>query len=86
MTRVTLFTSTIGNAPARLTVSVTRNFDAPDPFTVELGSDAWPLSTTDAERLAASGRRIEGRLDYASQHGELERFPAGLNWSAFPTR
>jgi hypothetical protein len=71
MTRIALFTSTIGDGPARLTVSVTRNFDSPDdPFTVGLGSDAWPLATADAERLAAAGRRIEGRLDYASQHGE----------------
>jgi hypothetical protein len=35
-----------------------------------LGSDSWSLSTQDAERLSAAGRRIEGRLDYASQHGE----------------
>ena len=63
MTRVTIFTSTIGDGP-RLTVSVTRDFESPDPFTVMLGSDAWPLSTHDAERLSAAGRRIEGTLDY----------------------
>ena len=71
MTSITIFHSTVGDGPARLTISVTRNFDSPDdPFRVQLGSDAWPLATADAERLAAAGRRIEGRLDYASQHGE----------------
>jgi hypothetical protein len=70
MTRVVLFTSTIGDGPARLTISVTRNFES-DPFTVALGSsDNWPLATQDAERLAAAGRRIEGALDYAAQRGE----------------
>jgi hypothetical protein len=76
MTRITLFTSTIGDGPARLTISVTRNFDLSDPFTVQLGSDAWPLATADAERLAAAGRRIEGRFDLAAQHGEqIEKAP-----------
>jgi hypothetical protein len=70
MTRVTLFTSTIGDGP-RLTVSVTRDFESPDPFTVMLGSDAWPLATADAERLAAAGRRIEGTLDFCAQRGDL---------------
>jgi hypothetical protein len=70
MTRVTIFTSTIGDGPAKLTVAVIRNFDSSDPFTVQLGSDAWPLATADAERLAAAGRRIEGRFDLAAQHGE----------------
>jgi hypothetical protein len=69
MTRVTLFTSTIGDGP-RVTVSVTRDFGSPDPFTVTLGTDNWPLATQDADRLAAAGRRIEGRLDYAAQRGE----------------
>ena len=69
MTRVTIFTSTIGDGP-RLTVSVTRDFKSPDPFTVMLGSDAWPLSTPDAERLSAAGRRIEGTLDYRAQRSE----------------
>ena len=69
MTRVTIFTSTIGDGP-RLTVSVTRDFESPDPFTVMLGSDAWPLSTHDAERLSAAGRRIEGTLDYRAQRNE----------------
>jgi hypothetical protein len=66
MTKITLFTATIGDGP-RLTVSVTRDFESPDPFTVQLGSDAWPLATQDAERLSAAGRRIEGRLDYCAQ-------------------
>jgi hypothetical protein len=67
MTRITLFTATVGDGPARLTIAVTRNFDAPDPFTVQLGSDAWPLAPADAERLAAAGRRIEGTLDSGAQ-------------------
>jgi hypothetical protein len=70
MTRITLFTSTIGDGLAKLTISVARNFDSPDPFTVQLGSDAWPLATPDAERLAAAGRRIDGTLDYAAQRNE----------------
>ena len=71
MTHIILFTSTIGDGPgARLTISVVRNFDSADPFTVGLGNDAWPLATQDAERLAAAGRRIEGTLDYAAQRGE----------------
>ena len=70
MTRITLFSSTVGDGPAKLMIAVTRTFDAPDPFTVTLGTDNWPLATQDAERLAAAGRRIEGRLDYASQHDE----------------
>ena len=70
MASITLFSSTIGDGRARLSISVTRNFDAPDPFTIELGSDAWPLATQDAERLAAAGRRIEGTLDYRAQRGE----------------
>jgi hypothetical protein len=70
MTRITLFTSVIGDGPARLTVSVTRNFDSADPFAVTVGTDNWPLSTQDAERLASAGRRIEGALDYAAQRGE----------------
>ncbi len=70
MTRITLFTSVIGDGPARLTVAVTRHFDSSDAFKVGLGADAWPLSTGDAERLAAAGRRIEGALDYAAQRGE----------------
>jgi hypothetical protein len=69
MTRITLFSSTVGDGPARLTISVIRNFES-DPFTVALGSDNWPLATQDAERLAAAGRRIEGALDYAAQRGE----------------
>jgi hypothetical protein len=69
MTRVTLFSATIGAGPA-LAISVTRNFDSSDPFTVGLGNDAWPLATNDAERLAAAGRRIEGRLDYCAQRNE----------------
>jgi hypothetical protein len=77
MTRITLFTSTIGDGPARLAVAVTRNFDSSlDPFTVALGSDNWPLATQDAERLASVGRRIEGALDYAAQRGEpIEEAP-----------
>jgi hypothetical protein len=71
MTRITLFTSTIGDGPARLTISVTRNFDLSDPFTVQLGSDALPMATADAERLASAGRRIGGALDYAAQRGTL---------------
>jgi hypothetical protein len=70
MTSITLFSSTIGDGPARLTISVARNFDSADPFTVMLGTDNWPLATHDAERLAAAGRRIEGRLDYCAQHNE----------------
>jgi hypothetical protein len=69
MTRVTLFSATIGAGPA-LAIWVTRNFDSSDPFTVGLGNDAWPLATNDAERLAAAGRRIEGRLDYCAQRNE----------------
>jgi hypothetical protein len=77
MTKITIFSAPIGCGPARLTVSVTRNFDSPDdPFTIMLGSDNWPIATADAERLAGAGRRIEGRLDYASQHGEpIEEAP-----------
>jgi len=71
MTKITLFAATVGDGPARLTLSVVRNFDSADPFTVTLGSDAWPLATQDAERLAAAGKRIEGRLDYAAQRNEL---------------
>jgi hypothetical protein len=75
MTRVILFTSTIGAGPA-LTISVTRDFESPDPFVVTLGSDSWPLATQDAARLAAAGRRIEGRFDLAAQHGEqIEEAP-----------
>jgi hypothetical protein len=70
MTSVTLFSSTVGDGPARLTISVVRDFDSPDPFTIQLGSDAWPLATQDAERLAAAGRRIEGCFDYCAQRGE----------------
>jgi hypothetical protein len=70
MARLTLFTATIGDDPARLSISVVRTFDALDPFVVTLGSDSWPLATSDAERLAAAGRRIEGTLDYAAQRGE----------------
>jgi hypothetical protein len=69
MTRVAIFTATIGAGSARLTISVARNFES-DPFTVTLGSDNWPLSTQDAERLASAGRRIEGALDFAAQRGE----------------
>jgi hypothetical protein len=68
--KITLFTSTVGDGPARLTISVTRNFDSSDAFTVWLGSDNWPLATPDAERLAAAGRRIEGTLDFCAQRGE----------------
>jgi hypothetical protein len=76
MTRITLFSSTVGDGPARLSIAVVRNFDSSDPFTVQLGSDAWPLATADAERLAAAGRRIEGRFDLAAQHGEqIEKAP-----------
>jgi hypothetical protein len=71
MARLTLFTATIGDGLARLTVSVVRTFDSIDPFVVALGADNWPLATTDAERLAASGRRIEGTLDYRAQRNEL---------------
>ena len=75
MTHVILFTATIGAVPARLTISVIRNFES-DPFTVALGSDNWPLATQDAERLAAAGRRIEGRLDYCAQRNEpIEEAP-----------
>ena len=70
MTQVTLFSTTIGDGPARLTVSVVRDFDSADPFTIGLGNDAWPLATADAERLAAAGRRIEGALDWCAQHNE----------------
>jgi hypothetical protein len=70
MTSITLFSSTIGDGPARLTISVARNFDSADPFTVTLGTDNWPLATHDAERLAAAGRRIEARLDFCAQRGE----------------
>jgi hypothetical protein len=70
VTSITIFHSTVGDGPARLTISVTRNFDSSDAFAVGLGSDNWPLSTQDAERLAAAGRRIEGALDYAAQRGE----------------
>ena len=54
MTKIILFSATVGDGPARLTLSVVRNFDALDPFTVALGNDTWPLSTADAERLAAA--------------------------------
>jgi hypothetical protein len=70
MTHVTLFTSTIGDGPSRLSIAVTQNFDSPDPFTVTLGSDSWPLATHDASRLSAAGRRIEGTLDFCAQRGE----------------
>ena len=70
MTRITLFTSTIGGDPSRLTVSVTRNFASRDPFTIMLGSDSWPLTTPDAERLSAAGRRIEGTFDFCGQRNE----------------
>jgi hypothetical protein len=70
MTRITLFTSTLGDGPAKLTLSVVRTFDSPDPFVVTLGNDTWPLSTADAERLSAAGRRIEGTLDYCTQRNE----------------
>jgi hypothetical protein len=70
MTKITLFTATIGDGPAKLTVSVTRTFDSSDPFVVTLGSDSWPLATQDAERLAAAGRRIEGCFDYRAQRNE----------------
>jgi hypothetical protein len=70
MTSVMLFRSTVGDGPARLTIAVAQTFDALDPFVVTLGSDSWPLATQDAERLAAAGRRIEGRLDYCAQRNE----------------
>jgi hypothetical protein len=70
MAHVNLFTSTVGDGLAKLTISILRNFESSDPFTIMLGSDSWSLSTQDAERLSAAGRRIEGRLDFASQHGE----------------
>jgi hypothetical protein len=70
MTHVTLFTSTIGDGPARLTVTVNQNFDSADAFVIALGNDNWPLSTQDAERLAAAGKRIEGTFDYCGQHNE----------------
>jgi hypothetical protein len=70
MTHVTLFSSTIGDGPARLTVAVTQNFDSADAFAVALGNDAWPLATQDAERLAAAGRRIERCFDCRAQRNE----------------
>jgi hypothetical protein len=70
MTRITLFSSTVGDGPARLTVSVTQNFDSADAFIIALGNDNWPLSTQDAARLAGAGKRIEGVFDYSAQHGE----------------
>ena len=73
MTHVTLFTSTIGDSPAKLTISITRNFDSSNAFVVRLGNDEWSLAAADAERLAAAGRRIEGALDWAAQHNEPVR-------------
>jgi hypothetical protein len=70
MTKITLFSATIGDGPARLTISITRNFESPDAFIITLGRDEWPLTVKDAERLVASGRRIEGALDWAAQHNE----------------
>jgi hypothetical protein len=70
MAHVSLFSSTIGAGPARLTISVTRNFESPDAFIITLGRDEWPLTVKDAERLVASRRRIEGALDWAAQHNE----------------
>ena len=70
MTTINLFCAIIGDGLARLTVSVTRNFNSTDAFVVSLGNDNWPMTTTDAEKLAAAGRRIEGALDYAAQRGE----------------
>jgi hypothetical protein len=70
MTRITLFTATIGDGPAKLAVAVTQTFDSSDTFVVSLGGDSWPMSTRDAELLAAAGMRIEGALDYAAQRGE----------------
>ena len=67
MTHIILFSATIGAAPAKLTISITQNFDCPDPFVVRLGTDNWPLATADAEHLSAAGRRIEGTLDYDAQ-------------------
>jgi hypothetical protein len=69
MASITLFNATVGDGP-RLTVSVTRNFDSADAFTIALGNDNWPLSTQDAERLSAAGRRIEGCFDYRAQRNE----------------
>jgi hypothetical protein len=70
MTSITLFSSIVGDGSARLTIAVTRNFYSDDPFVVTLGTDNWPLATADAERLAAAGRRIEGRLDFCAQRNE----------------
>jgi hypothetical protein len=70
VTRIVLFKSEIGDGPTTLTLAVTRNFDSSDPFTIAIGADEWSMTATDAERLAACGRRLEGALDWAAQHGE----------------
>lgn len=70
MTSVNLFCATIGDGTARLSISVTQNFDLLDAFVVSLGADAWPMTTRDAERLAAAGTRIQGVLDLAAQRHE----------------
>ena len=52
MTRITLFTATIGDGSARLSISVVRNFDSADPFTVALGGDNWPLAVWSRNEVA----------------------------------
>jgi hypothetical protein len=73
MTQIHFFSSTVGEL-ARLTISITRNFDSDNPFTVRFGNDTeWPLAVKDAARLAACGARIEGALDLAAQHNSPVR-------------
>ena len=71
MTKITLFSlATLATGPQD---SRSRSPETSTRLTrsrSQLGTDNWPLATQDAERLAAAGRRIEGRLDYASQHDE----------------
>jgi hypothetical protein len=69
MTVITLFSAIIGVGQARLSIAITRNFASDNnAFTVRLGADEWSMSTADAERLSACGRRLEGALDWAAQH------------------
>jgi hypothetical protein len=70
MAHVSLFSSTIGAAAARLTISVTRNFESSHAFIITLGNDDWPLTVEHAERLTACGRRLEGALDWSAQRNE----------------
>jgi hypothetical protein len=70
MTRVTIFTSTIGHGPARIAIAIHQDAIAESAFTIDLDNDNWFLTLKDAERLAAAGRRIEGALDYCAQRNE----------------